>query len=161
MCRWWKKHMKICTPLIIREIQIKTTMRYHHITIRMSIIKKCTNNKFWRRCEGKGTLQHYWWGCKFISVTKSCLTLCNPMDCSMPGCPVHHQLLENQWCHPTISSSVFPLSSCLQSCPASGSFLMSQFFASGGQSTGVSASATVLPIKIQDWFPLRWTDLLS
>ena len=60
------------------------------------------------------------------------------------------------WCHPTISSSVGPFSSRLQSFPASGSFLMSQFFASGGQSSGVSASASVLPMNIQDWFPLEW-----
>ena len=63
----------------------------------------------------------------------------------------------NQWCHPTIPSSVFPFSSHLQSCPASGSFLMSQFFASGGQTIGVSASASVLPMNIQDWFPLGLT----
>ena len=56
------------------------------------------------------------------------------------------------WCHPTISFSVIPFSSCLQSFPASGSFQMSQFFASGGQSIGVSASASVLPMNIQDWF---------
>ena len=61
------------------------------------------------------------------------------------------------WCHPTISSSVVPFPSCLQSFPASGSFQMSQFFASGGQSVGVSASASVLPMNIQDWFPLGWT----
>ena len=58
------------------------------------------------------------------------------------------------WCHPTISSSVIPFSSCLQSFPASGSFPMSQFFASGGQSIEASASASVLPMNIQDWFPL-------
>ena len=58
------------------------------------------------------------------------------------------------WCHPTISSSVVLFSSCLQSFPASGSFRMSQFFILGGQSTGVSASASVLPMNIQDWFPL-------
>ena len=63
----------------------------------------------------------------------------------------------SQWCHPTISCSVIPFSSCLQSFPASGSFPMSQFFASGGQSSGVSASASVLPMNIQDWFPLGWT----
>ena len=57
----------------------------------------------------------------------------------------------SQWCHPTISSSVIPFSSCLQSLPASGSFPMSQFFSSGGQSTGASASASVLPMNIQDW----------
>ena len=60
----------------------------------------------------------------------------------------------SRWCHPTISSSVIPLSSCHQSFPASGSFPVSQFFASGGQRTGVSASASVLPMNIQDWFPL-------
>ena len=64
------------------------------------------------------------------------------------------------WCHPTISSSVVPFS-CLQSLPASGSFQMSQFFASGGQSIGVSASASVLPMNIQDWFPLGWTGWIS
>ena len=62
-----------------------------------------------------------------------------------------------QWCHPIISSSVVPFSSCLQSFPASGSFPMSQFFTSGGQSIGVSASASVLPMNIQDWFPLGLT----
>jgi len=66
-----------------------------------------------------------------------------------------------QWCHPTISSSVVPFSSCLQSFPASGAFPMSQFFTSGGQSTGVSASASVLPMNIQDWFPLRLTGWIS
>ena len=64
------------------------------------------------------------------------------------------------WCHPTILSSVVPFS-CLQSFPASGSFQMSQFFASGGQSIGVSASASVLPMNIQDWFPLGWTSWIS
>ena len=65
------------------------------------------------------------------------------------------------WWHPTISSSVIPFSSHLQSFPASGSFQMSQFFTSGGQSFGVSASASVLPMNIQDWFPLRWTGWIS
>ena len=66
----------------------------------------------------------------------------------------------SQWCHPTISSSVVP-SSCLQSFPASGSSPMSQFFASVGQSIGASASASVLPVTIQDWSPLGWTGLMS
>ena len=77
-----------------------------------------------------------------------------PGACSN-SCPL------SRWCHPTISSSAVPFSSHLQSFPASGSFLMSQFFASGGQSTGVSASASVLPINIQDWFPLGWTGWIS
>ena len=65
------------------------------------------------------------------------------------------------WYHPTISSAVIPFSSSLQSFPASGSFPVSQFFTSGGQSIGVSASATVLPMNIQDWFPLGWTGWIS
>ena len=67
----------------------------------------------------------------------------------------------SRWCHPTISSSVVPFSFCLQSFPASGSFPMSQLFASGGQSIGVSASTSVLPMNIQDWFPLGWTGWIS
>ena len=100
---------------------------------------------------------------QFSSVAQLCLTLCNPMNHRMPGLPVHHQLPESAqthcplswWCHPTISSSVVPFSSCLQSFPASWSFQISQFFASGGQSIGVSAS--VLPMNTQDWSPLGWT----
>ena len=65
------------------------------------------------------------------------------------------------WCHPTISSSVVPFSPCLQSFPASGSFQMSQLFSSAGQSIGVSASASVLPMNIHVWFPLRWTGWIS
>ena len=67
----------------------------------------------------------------------------------------------SRWCHPTISSSVVPFSSRLHSFPASGSFQMSQFFASGGQIIGVSASASVLPMNIQDLFPLGWTHWIS
>ena len=67
----------------------------------------------------------------------------------------------SRWWHPTVTFSVVPFSSCLQSFPASGSFPMSQFFASGGQSIGVSASASVLPMNIQDWFPLGWTGWIS
>ena len=65
------------------------------------------------------------------------------------------------WCHPTISSSVIPFSSCLQSFPSSGSFPMSQLFTSGGQSIGVSAAASVVPVNIQDWSPLGWTGWIS
>ena len=67
----------------------------------------------------------------------------------------------SQWCHPTTSSSVVTFSSHLQSFPASGSFQMSQFFASGGQSIGVSASTSVLPMNIQNWFPLGWPGYIS
>ena len=105
---------------------------------------------------------------QFSSVTQSCLTLCDPMDCSMPGFPVPHQLPVysnscplSQWCHPTISSSVVPFFSHLQSFPASGSFQMSQLFTSGVQSIGVSASTLVLPVNTQDWSPLGWTGWMS
>ena len=67
----------------------------------------------------------------------------------------------NQWYHPTISSSVIPFSSCLQSFPASGSFAVSQFFSSGGQTIRVSASTSVLPMNTQDWSPLGWTGWIS
>jgi len=80
-----------------------------------------------------------------------------PRACSN-SCPL------SRWCHPTISSSAVPLSSCLQSFPPSGSLLLSKLFASGGQSIGISASASVLPMNIQDWFPLGltgWISLLS
>ena len=95
--------------------------------------------------------------------------LCYPMDCSMPGFPAHHQpprdcsnsCPSSQWCHSTISSSVVPFSSCPQSSPASGSFPMSQLFAWGGQSIGVSASTSVLPMNTQDWFPLGWPGWIS
>ena len=99
---------------------------------------------------------------QFSSVTQSCPTLCDSMYCSTPGFFVHHHLPEltqthihptGWWCHTIISSSVAPFSFCLQSFPASGSFPMSQFFPSGDQSIG--ASALVLPMNIQDWFPLR------
>ena len=76
-----------------------------------------------------------------------------PGACSN-SCPLH------QWCHPTISSSVIPFSSLLQSFPTSGSFPGSQFFVSDGQRIWVSASASVLPVNIQDWFPLGWTGLI-
>ena len=99
---------------------------------------------------------------QFSSVAQSCPTLCNPMNCSTPGLPVHHQLPEftQNHVHPDISSSVIHFSSCPQSLPASESFPMSQLFAWGGQSTGGSALASVLPMNTQDWSPLGWTGLL-
>ena len=102
---------------------------------------------------------------QFSSVTQSCPTLCDPMNHCTPGLPVHHQLPEFtqthvhqvsdaiQPSHPLLS----PSTSCPQSLPASGSFPRSQLFAWGGQSIGVSASASVLPMNTQDWSPLGWT----
>ena len=84
------------------------------------------------------------------------------LPCPSPTPGVHSNSYPlSRWCHPTISYSVVPFSSCPQSFPASGSFPVSQFFTTGGQSIGVSASASVLPVNIQDWFPLGWTGWIS
>ena len=103
----------------------------------------------------------FYWCC---SATKSCLTLWNPVDCSIPGLSVHHQLPELSqthvhWvgdailCHPLLlPPSIFPSNRVFQ---------MSQFFTSAGQSIGVTASASVLPMNIQNWFPLGWTGWIS
>ena len=101
------------------------------------------------------------------SVTKSHLADCDPMDCDTPGFFVHHYFLFAEthvhWVSDAIQPyyPVTPFSSCRQFFPASGSLLISQFFASGGQSIGASASALVLPINIQDWFPSGLTGLIS
>ena len=99
---------------------------------------------------------------------QSCPTLWHPMDCSTPGFPVLHHpgacsnaCSLSPWCHPTISSSVIAFSSCLQSFPASGFFLMSWLMASGDRSIGASSSASVLLVNIQNWFPLGLTGLIS
>ena len=91
----------------------------------------------------------------WTAACQASLSITNSRSLCPNSCPL------SWWCHPTISSSVIPFSSCLQSCSASGSFQMSHFFASGGQSIGVSASASVLPVNIQDWFPLGWTSWIS
>ena len=103
------------------------------------------------------------------SVAKSCPTLCDPhglqharLPCPSPSpgacsnsCPL------SWWCHPTISSSAAPFSSCLQSFPASGSLAVTRLFESDGQSIEASASTSILPMNIQDWFPLELTGLIS
>ena len=102
-------------------------------------------------------------------VIQSWLTLCDPMNSSTPGLPIQHQLLEFtqthvHWVSDAIQPShplSIPFSSRLQSFPASGTFHMSYLFASGGQSTGVSASTSVFPMNIQDWFPSGWTGWIS
>ena len=102
------------------------------------------------------------------SATQSCPTLCDPIKRSMTGLPIHHQLLEFtqthvHWVGDAIQPShpLVPFSSCPQSLPESGSFKMSQLFASGGQSTGVSASTSVPPMNTQDWSPLGRTGWIS
>ena len=107
-----------------------------------------------------------------MTVQFSCSVVSNSLQPhesqdARPPCPsptprVHpNSCPSSRWCHPAISSSVIPFSSCPQSLPASGSFPMSQIFTSGSQSTGVSASASFLPKNTQDWSPLGWTDWIS
>ena len=101
---------------------------------------------------------------QFSSLTQSCLS--PRTEHARPPCPSptprasSYSCPSSQWCHPTISSSAVSFSSHLQSFPASGSFPMSQFFTSGGQSIGVSVSASVLPVNIQDWVPLGLIGLI-
>ena len=119
---------------------------------------------------------------QFSSVTQSCQTLCNLMDCSMPGFPVHHHLPKFAQTHVhQVGDDIQPSHYLLSTSPpasifssirvfsfffffffsSSGSFPMSQFFASGGQSNDASATASVLPMNIQDWFPFGWTGWIS
>ena len=108
---------------------------------------------------------------QFSSIAQSCPTLCDPVNCSMPGLPVYHKLPEFTQTHVhrvsdgiQPSNPVVPFSSCSQSLPASRSFPMNQLFAWGSQSIGVSASASVHPVNTQDWSPLGctgWISLLS
>ena len=102
---------------------------------------------------------------QFSSVAQLCPTLCDSMNCSTPGLPspgVHsNSCPSSQWCHPAISFSIFPFSSCPQSLPASESFPMSQLVAWGGHSTGVSALASFLPKNTQGWSLLEWTGWIS
>ena len=115
---------------------------------------------------------NYLYPCMILSVQYSCSVVFNSLrhresqharpPCPLPTPGVYSNLCtSSRKCHPAISSSIVPFSSCLQSLPASGSFPMSQLFAWGGQSFGVSASASVLPMNTQDWSPLRWTGWIS
>ena len=115
---------------------------------------------WWQRCKNTGNT--------FSSVAQFCPTFWDPIDAELQAsCPsptpkvYSNSCPSSQWCHPTISSSIVSFSSRLQSSTPSGSFPMSQFFTSGGQSIGISASASVLPMNIQDWSPLGWTGLIS
>ena len=122
--------------------------------------RRHTDGQYKKRCSTLLLIQ-------FSSVAQLCPTLCDPMNRSTAGLPVHHHHLpeftqtHSLWCHPAISSSVVPVSSCPQSLPASESFPMSQLFSRGGQSTRVSALASFLPKKSQGWSLSEWTGWIS
>ena len=119
--------------------------------------------------ENVGAWYHPFMANKFSSVAQSCLTFSDPMDCSIPDFSVHHQLCKLAQTHAhRVSDAIQPSHPLLSpSTPAlnlsqhQALFPMSQFFSLGGQSIGASASSSVLPMNIQDWFPLRWTGLIS
>ena len=122
----------------------------------------------WREYLYKGTLRMRSSGLLLFSrsIVSSCLltpwTAAARLPCPSPSpraCSNSYPL--NWWCHLTISSFVVSFSSCFQFFPASGSFLMRQFFSLGGRNFGISVSASVLPMNIEDWFPLGWTDWIS
>ena len=164
-------------PLYWKVLVINVTGGQHHFgksnevyvpkaqrrqQVHSSLYLRVLNYILWHRQRFKFTSY------QFSSVAQLCLTLCSHIDCSMPGFPVHHQLPEPAQTHVhrvghaiQPSHPVVPFSSCLQSFPPSGSFSMSPFFTSGDQSIGASSSASVLPMNIQDWFPLRWADLIT
>ena len=132
--------------------------------IRAACSEKATSESGAGGWEGEGSMDF----CCCCAVTQLCPTLQpHGLEHARFTCPspspraCSNSCTLSQWRHPTISSSAPPFSSCLQSFPASGSFPVSQLFESGGQSTGASASASVLPVNIQDWFPLGWTGWIS
>ena len=118
-------------------------------------------------CEMKWEHSDPWWPVQFSHSVVSKSLWPHESQHARPPCPsptprvYSNSCPSSWWCHPAISSSVIPFSSCPQSLPASGSFPMSQLFAWGGQSIGVSALASVSPMNIQDWSPLEWTGCIS
>ena len=169
-----QNHLLMCKFLIIRidmnvdtkppHLILQTALRDGHSEKTISVLQMRKS-----RYKGDVTWPRSLSFDQFSSVAQSCLTICDPhgLQHTRPSCPSPtpgvylNSCPLSRWRHPAISSSVIPFSSCLQSFPALGSFQMSQFFASGGQSIGVSASASLLPMNIQGWFPLRWTGWIS
>ena len=172
LCRDWCPRAAVTNYLQTTWLKTRSTCA---LTPQEAISPKSGKNRFLcRSSEGESVprlLPHFWWilGLYSVnSVTQSCPTL-RPrgmqharLPCPSPTPRACSNLsTSSQWCHPTISYSVVPFSSRLQSFPVSGYFQMSQFLALGGQSIGVSASASVLPMNIQDWSPLGWTGWIS
>ena len=165
--RNWKNHLRCWKGGVsfwmwpMEEIKSKSYQRFVNLNTLLNVAE------YWKKTKHK-TYFKFASSVQFSSIQFSCSVVSDSLrphelQHSRPPCPsptpgVHSKSCPlSRWCHPTISSSVIPFSFHLQSFPASGFFQMSQFFASGGQSIGASASASVLPMNIQNWFPLRWT----
>jgi len=163
-----------CISLKIKILQMLSSITFQFICIiwqlfHPSLVKK-TIQFFWGKIPPQAG--HVQIGLALLSVQFSRSVVSDSLrprepQHARPACPspspgvYSNSCPLSLWCHPTISSSVIPFSSCLQSFPISGSFQISQFFASNGQSTGVSASASVLSMNIQDWSPLGLTGRIS
>ena len=148
---------------IYPSTQPSLSHKFYCVSIRFQLDPRNNTNKKYRLFPSQNSQSGY-----SYSVAQVCLTLCDPMDCSSQASLsftafgiCSNSCLLGQWCHQTISSSVTPFSSCLQSFPSIRVFSMSQFFASGGQSIGASVSAWVLPMNIQDSSPLGWASWIS
>ena len=153
--------------ITVREMSIKTAMRYQLTLLRIAILQKIYEDETRPRLRGTGTPTLWFSSVQFSRSVVSDSLQPHGLQHARPPCPppapgvYPNSCPVSQWCYLTISSSVVRFSSCPQSFPASGSFPMSQLFASGGQSIGASASASVPPMSIQDWFPLGWTGWIS
>ena len=146
-----------------RELRVFPVCHLHS-SVKSSWWKKNVDNN---TLPGTGSLYKLFYTIEFSRSVVSNSLRPHESQHTRPPCPsptprVHpNSRALSRWCHPAISSSVVPFSSCPQSLPASGSFPMSQLFTWGGQSIGVSASASVLPKNTQDWSPLEWTGWIS
>ena len=133
-----------------KNVCVCVYIKLYHIAIQQKLTQHCKSN-----ISSVQSLSRVW-------LFATPWTAAHQASLSIPTLRVYPDSCPSSWwCHPTISFSVVPFFSCLQSFPASGSFQMSQFFLSSGQSIGVSASASVLPVNIQDSFPLGWTGWIS
>ena len=144
-----KKFSKYPWNLLKYILSFHQKYAYDHISFQITLVSE---NKFSQSVQSLSQVQLFVTPCTaaWLQHTRLPCPSLMPRACS-------NLSPSSQWCHPTISSSVIPFSSCLQSFPASGSFPVSQLFASGGQNIGVTASASVLQMNIQDWSPLGWT----
>ena len=169
---WQWSQFMACLTFLRLDIQVSSQLCYKHFANSL-MDAQAPCHIYWiifhegGVWQGKAEAQA---SVQFSSVAQSCPTLCNPMNRTQharPPCPSPTPGVQpnscplSWWCHPPVSSSVVPFSFCPQSFPASGSFQMSQLFTSGGQSIGVSASASVLSMNTQDWSPLEWTGWIS